>query len=77
MANENCIICDRAFATNAKGGFVGRRVIRTWDAPVQSDCVRGNRDGVVPNDALLERLARRGIEPVLNESGWVTLPAVS
>lgn len=77
MSTQNCIICDRPFATNSKGGFVGRRHVRAWDAHVHGDCVWSNRDGVVPTDDLLARLSAKGIEPVVNARGWIELPGVS
>lgn len=77
MANENCIICDLPFPTDSKGCFVGRRHILAWGAPIHSNCVWGNHDGIVPTDALLARLSVRGIEPIFNEHGWITVPAVS
>lgn len=77
MPNENCIICDRPFATDTNGKFVGRRHVRAWDALAHGTCVSGNHDGIVPNDALLARLAAKGVEPVLNERGWIPVPAIS
>jgi hypothetical protein len=77
MANENCIICNRPFAIDANGKFVGRRHVQEWGALVHNNCASGNHDGIVPNDALLARLSAKGIEPDLNERGWIPVPAIS
>jgi hypothetical protein len=68
-----CIVCEqpRIFGPHR---YDAHRV-RGWDVMICNSCRNGNWDGIVPNDALLERLKAAGVTKIqYNEKGWIPIP---
>jgi hypothetical protein len=69
-----CILCQRPFRHGPH--VYNGRYIRQWDDYLCQSCDGGNHDGIVGGSwpGFIERLKTRGVEPVINDRGWIVIP---
>ncbi len=69
-----CAVCDQKFRFGPHA-YDGRPA-KGWNGlMVCNKCEKWNWDGVVPTDSFLKRLKDAGVEPALNEKGFVEIPS--
>lgn len=69
-----CFLCQRSFQMGPHA-YLGR-YIQVWRVSMCEDCIDGNHDGIVPehHPGLLDRMRAEGIEPTINDRGWIVIP---
>lgn len=70
---ETCFLCAQAFQYGPHV-YHGKR-IPAWNMLVCERCLRGNWDGIVPQDSLLKYLRENGYPETYNEKGWLKWPS--
>jgi hypothetical protein len=72
---HDCILCSRPFQFGPH--VYNGRHIRQWDVQICDRCCRSNWDGIVPETypGLFEQLKAKNIPFVLNDRGWLDIPA--
>jgi hypothetical protein len=75
MPVYDCFLCDLPFQFGPQA-YHGRH-IGSWGVEICDNCLRGNWDGIVPqqNPRLLEHLRANGTSIALNPKGLLDIPS--